>query len=390
MKAIISALALSLLAYAAQAQTNPQAQARPVAPGRAHLADTIVVRLPNQAVLTLQVRNAQQLRQLPQYHLDSLVARLSTYIERADAAARVAQTDRVTMAFHPNQDQPGQGLPEEIRITTHKAAPSAYGPSNKVEVLLEKKFGMVINTDRKTNDQPRAADSRADRQAHRDSLREARDDRKSSASYFTLDVGLNALVNRGTYLLPGGQPGRLELRPEGSRYVNLGLDFRQRLGGRRSPLSLLVGPEFAFNNYMLEGNYKWVNQNNRTDVVAETNGRQYQKTKLATATLTVPLMLQLGLRDRHFHRTFTLGAGGFVGYRLGSWTKLKYYEDGRTYKDKDYGSYNLTDWQYGLQGTIGYGSLTFFAKYNLNQLFRDGQGPQAQTLAFGVRLLGFK
>jgi hypothetical protein len=352
--------------------------------------DTIVVRLPNKAIMTLVVRDAQQLRQLPQYHLDSLVARLDTYIKRADAATKVANTERLTTVFHPNEDQPGQHLPEEIRITTRKQSASAYGPSNRVEVLLEKKFGVVINTDRKTNDQPRTAAERADRQAHRDSLREKQDEHRNGASFVTVDVGLNALVNRSTYTLPSGQPGHLELRPEGSRYVNIGLDFRQRLGGKRSPLSVVVGPEFAFNNYMLEGNYKWVNQNGRTDAILETNGRQYQKTKLATSTFTVPLMLQLALRDQHHHRTLTLGAGGFVGYRLASWTKLKYFEEGNTYKDKDYGSYNLTDWQYGLQGVIGYRSLTFFAKYNLNNLFRDGQGPQAQTLSFGLRLLGYK
>ena len=74
--------------------------------------DTIVVRLPNKAVMTLVVRDAQQLRQLPQYHLDSLVARLGGYIQRADAAAKVAGTERLTTVFHPNQDQPGQSLPE--------------------------------------------------------------------------------------------------------------------------------------------------------------------------------------------------------------------------------------------------------------------------------------
>ncbi len=356
------------------------AQARVLAPIP---TDTIVVRLPNKAVMTLVVRDAQQLRQLPQYHLDSLVARLGGYIQRADAAAKVADTERLTTVFHPNQDQPGQSLPEEIRITTHKPTGTDHGPSNRVEVLLEKKFGVVVNIDGKTNDRPRAAS----RQAERDSLRQARNDRKSSSTDVIFDLGLNALVNNHiARVTPAGQvpTSPLDLRTGGSRYVNIGLNFKQRLGGRRSPLYLLAGPEFAFNNYMLEGNHKWVNQNGLTSVILETSGRQYQKTKLATSTLTVPLMLQL---NTHGHSHFHLGAGGFAGYRLASWTKLKYFEENTTYKDKDYGSYNLNDWQYGLQGIIGVKSLTFFAKYNLNPLFRDGQGLQAQTLSFGLRLL---
>lgn len=367
----------SLAALVAAASFSAQARLLGATPG-----DTIVVRLPNKATMTLVVRDAAQLRQLPQYHLDSLVARLGGYIKRADAATKVADTDRLTTVFRPNEDQPGQGLPEEIRITTSKQAGRAYGPSNKVEVLLEKKFGVVINTDRKTNDQPRSAAERAARQARRDSLYAANQARHHNSANFILDVGLNALTNRGS--------GAPELRTLGSRYVNLGFDAAVRLGGPHSPAHLIFGPEFAFNNYMLEGNNKWVSQNGITSVVAEPSGRQYQKTKLATSTFTVPLMLQFSFREKNersgrSHQGFTIGAGGFAGYRLGSWTKLKYFEDGSTYKDKNYGSYGLNDWQYGLQGVIGYHSLTFFAKYNLNELFREGQGPKAQTLSFGIR-----
>jgi hypothetical protein len=374
--AIFSAAFLALFAAAA---TGAQARTLDVPP-----TDTIVVRLPNKAVMTLVVRDARQLRELPKYHLDSLVARLDTYIRRADDAAKTAKTDRVTMEFFPNQDAPGQNLPEQIRITTRKSVPGAYGPSNKVEVLLEKKFGMVVNIDGKTNDTPRAAATKAERQAHRDSLYEANQRRNRVKTHVIVDLGLNALTNKGS--------GAPELRTLGSRYISLNLDAHVRLGGTHSPAYIIFGPEFAFNNYMLEGNNKWINQNGVTSVVLETNGRQYQKTKLATSTFTVPLMLQLHFREKdekgRSRSGFTIGAGGFVGYRLGSWTKLKYFEEGNTYKDKNHGSYGLNDWQYGLQGVIGYHGLTFFGKYNLNDLFRDGQGPQAQTLSFGVRIGG--
>ncbi|RYY10189.1 MAG: PorT family protein, partial [Cytophagaceae bacterium] len=293
-------------------------------------------------------------------------------------------TDRVTTQFFPNQDSPGQGLPEEVRITTHKNQDPAGGRTSRVDVALEKTLGwqMKLNTNGKKT---YTAGSSQTRQARRDSLEEIQKDRRRTNTHLIFDLGLNALTNRGS--------GAPDLRTLGSRYVNLGLNVAPRLGGPKSPLYLVFGPEFAFNNYMLEGNNKWVSQNGTTSVVPETNGRQYQKTKLATSTLTVPLMFQLNFREKDAHTGrsrdgFRVGAGGFVGYRLGSWTKLKYFEDGNTFKDKNYGSYNLTDWQYGLQGVVGYRSLTFFAKYNLNELFRDGQGPKAQTVSFGVRFFG--
>ena len=366
MKPFFFAAALALTAATA-------AQAQTLAP-----TDTIVVKLPNQAVMMLMVRDAQQLRQLPQYHLDSLVARLGSYIKRADEAAKAANTERVTTDFFPDKEQPGQGLPDEIRITTSKSQAAANNRSSKVEVLLEKRFGFTLDT--KGGVSVRTPASRAAREARRDSTREAHIARHSVSTTLVFDLGLNALVNKGS--------GAPDLRTLGSRYVNLGFNKVVRLGGPHSPAYVVFGPEFAFNNYMLEGNNKWVNQNGATSVVLETNGRQYQKTKLATSTFTVPLMLHFKLRDEHHRETFTLSAGAFGGYRLGSWTKLKYFEEGNTYKDKDYSNYNLNAWQYGLQGAIGYKSLTFFAKYNLNPLFRDGKGPQAQTLSFGLRIFG--
>ncbi len=376
MKPVLFAAALALLGTAAA--TAAQGRALPPPP-----TDTIVVRLPNKVIMTLVVRDAQQLRQLPQYHLDSLVARLGGYIERADAAAAQASTDRVTVQYFPNQDQPGQGLPEEVRITTRKRT-----GTNRVDVALDKMFGLKVRVDEeghKSYSNREKGVTSEQRQARRDSLYEANQARHHSSLNVVVDLGLNALTNRGS--------GAPELRTLGSRYISLGLDAAVRLGGPHSPAYVVFGPEFSFNNYMLENNNKWVDQNGFTSVVPETNGRQYQKTKLATSTLTVPLMLQFNFREKNTRTGrprggFTVGAGGFGGYRLGSWTKLKYFEEGNTYKDKNHGSYNLNDWQYGLQGVIGYRALTFFAKYNLNELFREGQGPKAQTLSFGIRIGG--
>ena len=348
--------------------------------------DTIVVRLPNQATLTLTVRDAAQLRQMKNYHLDSLTSRLAGYITQAETAAKNASTDQVTLQFYPDKDQPGKKLPEQIRITTRKKIPN----TNRVDVALNKAFGVTVTTDEhgsKSYNTPEGKD-KEQRQAHRDSVRLRNIEHRHSSANLILDLGVNALVNQKQYFAPGGQLEPVDLRTEGSRYVNIGLHFDARLGGKRSPVSLTVGPEFAFNNYMLNGNTKWVNNNGRTDVVRETDGRQFQKSKLGTSSVNLPLMLRLQLRDSHYKSTFTLGAGGFVGYRIKSWTKLKYTSDGTTYKDKEDGSYNMENFLYGLQGTIGYRGLELFAKYNINSLFKTGAGPDTQVLSFGVRLFG--
>ena len=348
--------------------------------------DTIVVRLPNQATLTLTVRDAAQLRQMKDYHLDSLTSRLAGYIAQAETAAKNASTDQVTLQFYPDKDQPGKNLPEQIRITTRKKTPN----TNRVDVALNKAFGVTVTTDEHGSKSYNTSEGRdkEQRQAHRDSLYRKNIEHKHGSANLIIDLGVNALVNQKQYFAPGGQLEPIDLRTEGSRYINIGLVYFARLGGKHSPVSLAMGPEFAFNNFMLSGNNKWVNNNGRTDVVREIDGRQFQKSKLASSSINLPLMLRLTLRDSHYKSTFTLGAGGFVGYRIKSWTKLKYTSNGTTYKDKEDGSYNMENFLYGLQGTIGYRHLELFAKYNMNNLFKAGVGPDTQVLSFGVRLFG--
>ena len=375
-------LSFSLLALGLGFSSGAQATAlaRPVT-----VKDTIVVRLPNKAVITLMVRDAAQLRQLKKYQLDSLTSRLATYITQAEAAAKTASTNQVTMEFYPDKDQPGKNMPEQIRITTHKTA-AGTASNNKVEVLMDKaskNAGMSFKIGGKTDAERRNS------QAHRDSVRLKNFENHRTKSHLIVDLGLNALVNqKAQNTTPGDQLNAVDLRTEGSRYVNIGLNWDPRLGGKRSPLSLTIGPEFAFNSYMLSGNNKLVNSNGRTNVVRETNGRQYQKSKLGTSSVNLPVMLRLQLRDAHYRPTFLVGAGGFVGYRIKSWTKLKYTSEGTTYKDKEDGSYNMENLQYGLQGTIGYRDLELFAKYNMNNLFKAGAGPDTQVLSFGLRLIG--
>jgi len=359
-----------------------QASTRPAAA----LADTIVVRLPNKATLTLTVRNTAQLKQLKNYHLDSLTSRLASYIVQAEKAAQTSTSDQVTMQFFPDKDQPGQNLPEQIRITARKKEPD----NSRVDVLLNKAFGLQVTTDENGSKSYNTADekTKAARQAHRDSVRLKERASTKHSSELVFDLGINAFVKQQPYTTATGQPEPIDLRTEGSRYANLGILYDFRLGGKRSPMHLNLGPEFAFNNYMLNGNRRWVNENGRTDVILNREGHQYEKTKLATASVNLPVMLKLQLHDSHGRSTFSVAGGGFVGYRLKSWTKVKYTADGNTSKDKETDSYNLENFQYGVQGLLGYRSLTLFAKYNMNNLFKTGMGPDTQVLSFGLRIFG--
>ncbi|RTQ45635.1 PorT family protein [Hymenobacter gummosus] len=349
--------------------------------------DTIMVKLPNQVSMTIVARDKQQLRELKAYKLDSLMVLLDAYITQAESAGRKGSNGQVTMEFYPAKDKPSsKAAPEQVRVTVRGSKPNA----DRVEVFMNKKLGVTVTTEEdgqnenvsvRINSNDPKADSvkQAKRVAHK---------KKLSGTDFGVDLGLNTFVNKQTYA-PGGVEQPYDLRAWGSRYVALNWKFWARTG-KNSPLFFHLGPEIAFNNYMLEGN-RYFSANaaaNRTDIVQEpADQRNLEKSKLAVTSLNLPVGFTLKFKDKDSDKDlFRIGAGGFVGYRIGAHTKLKYEQDGRTHKDKDRGSYNLEDFQYGVSGTIGVRNFDLFVKYNLNDVFKENRGPKAQAISFGITL----
>ncbi|RSK33154.1 outer membrane beta-barrel protein [Hymenobacter metallilatus] len=352
--------------------------------------DTIVVKLPNQASMTLYVKNKAQLRELRQYKLDSLLVLLDGYISQAEAAGKNSKAEQVTMEFYPAKEQPGKQVPEQIRITVRNQGTGAKATksADHVDVTLGRVFG--VSVEESTDGGSDHVSVRVGTSAASDSVRNAerkakQEERRNRAvhSNFDIDLGVNALVNKS---VPQNQFAP-DLRPIASRYLSLNWHYDVRVGGKGSPLFLRTGPEVAFNNYMLDNNYQFVNTNGVTTIVKADAGRNLEKSKLAVTSINLPLMPMLNFQDKKGKDAFRLGAGGFIGYRLGSHTKIKYEADGGTKKDKDRGSYNLEDFQYGVQGIVGIRGIDLFVKYNLNDTFKSNRGPQAQTLSFGFSLL---
>lgn len=366
----------------------PVARATALGAG-ATVQDTIVVRLPNKATLTLTVRNAAQLRDMKNYHLDSLTSRLATYITQAEAAAKTGTTDQVTMRFYPDKDQPGRNLPEEIRITAHKPGSSSEKSDNKVQVFLNKKFGFVAHTDQ---DGSTSYNFNSDKKktSAADSLKRARAERSSSVA-FRLAAGLNTFVNTTANAVSPGAPG-LDYWGWGVGYLDFGLDYVQPLAySKRAKLALTFGPEFSINNFQLQGNNQWVQGSSTTYFERAPDMKQVNSSTLYMGTLNLPVMLRLKLRNKDNRRTLSAGIGGFGGYRVASNIETGYKLTGSDYKyqDKISGPLNLNDWQYGVQGEIGFHALRLFARYNLNEMFRDGKGLNTHVLSFGLNLIGF-
>ena len=167
----------------------------------------------------------------------------------------------------------------------------------------------------------------------------------------------------------------------GSRYVALSFQRNITLiNGKQMDLALTYGPEIAWNNFMLEENN--VIQMLGKQVVFKGFGQNLSKSKLVVPMLNLPMMLNFGFEEAKFR----IGLGGYIGYRIGGYSKLKY-EGGK--KEKIKGSYGLEDFRYGLAAELGKRKgATLFVRYDLNQVFKVEQtnAKGLQSWSIGLRL----
>lgn len=181
----------------------------------------------------------------------------------------------------------------------------------------------------------------------------------------------------------------LELRQGRSWNINLNI-LQYSLGFGTDKIGLVTGLGFEFNDYHFRNktNIKVENGITVVDSSYILNNINVTKTKLSTAHLTVPLLLEFQIptySDRH--RIF-FSTGVIGGVRLGTHTKVLY-EDGNEKKDKVKDDFNLSAFRYGVTARIGYRGLKLFANYYPTALFEKKKGPEVYPFSVGLILLSF-
>ena len=341
--------------------------------------DTIVVKMANGAKLILQLQNIEQLKAFQNYSLDSLMRELNKYVDQVDKMENTTGgKNDMTVTF--NTEKSADGKSEHITVTVQEQdKKTGEVKKERHEIRINKSFKIDVEVEEDGDDTK--VNVNIPDKAQRDSARTAYKEShyKATKFNFDIDLGYNSLVDTDDTQVP-------DLKTLGSRYVSLNLHLNSQIGGRKSPFYIVSGFEFAFNNFMFDDDIV-VRDINKVTVFTEDTERNYEKSKLTYSSVNVPIMPMLKFKRENGKDGFVIGAGGFAGYRLGSHTKLKYEEDGKTEKDKTRDNFNLSDFQYGLEGIIGYGSLNLFVKYNMNDVFKDNRGPHANVISFGLRLL---
>ena len=203
---------------------------------------------------------------------------------------------------------------------------------------------------------------------------------KGMNRFWAVQLGLNTLLTENQ--LPSYPTNRYELNPLGSRYIGLSVGQRPTLiRGKTARLSIQYSLDLAWNNFMFENKVtvmKGQTQAQFSDIQADV-----QKSKLTICSIQLPVMPRLSFYNNSGKKVFHVGVGAYAGYRIDSYTKIKY---ANSDKDWEHSSFYLNNLRYGLIGNLGILKTNLFIKYDLNPVFQEAKGPDIRTLSFGISL----
>lgn len=165
---------------------------------------------------------------------------------------------------------------------------------------------------------------------------------------------------------------------------NFNINFAQLGIGLTRHFGLVTGVGFEFNSYFFDGNNNIMKDEDGIIVEydASLDGISLEKSKFTTTYFVVPLLVELQIPVSRGN-TINLAGGVIGGAKLGSKTKLVYFDGGKE-KIKEKDDYSLNVFRYGPTVRIGYESFQLYATYYMNGLFQENKGPELYPLQVGV------
>ena len=214
--------------------------------------------------------------------------------------------------------------------------------------------------------------------------------RKGLNFYF----GFNALTGGETEIAvpyPGAPPyvPNFTLNPTGSRYASIEIArFITLSEGKKSAFRLGYGLEIDWYNFMFDHNKIATKGPNgvqfTTYYAAPGKEIVLSKNKMSVSYLTLPIMPHFAFDKKSAVQMIAIG--GYVSYRLDTWTKAIEEESGNLRKETS--NLYVNPFRYGLRAEFALRHFPdLFFSYDLSPFFETGKGPEMRGLAFGIRLL---
>jgi hypothetical protein len=214
-------------------------------------------------------------------------------------------------------------------------------------------------------------------------------DRDGMSLYLGLN-GLSGKVPSVTTMIypPNYLQTDTDLKPISSRYFSIEISESLTITkSKKSAFRLGLGISFDWYNFMFDHNrmVQKANQGAIFQPIFDTQGKDisFSKNKLTVSYINIPVMPHVVFNKNSGVQM--IGLGGYVGYRIDSWTKS--IEEKSENLNRVSSNFNLNQFRYGLRAEFAFKKLpNLFFNYDLSPLFEKNSSPNLTGFSFGIRL----
>lgn len=191
-------------------------------------------------------------------------------------------------------------------------------------------------------------------------------------------------------------PATMKLNWTGSWSANIYYMYEFPIG--TSNFSLNLGLGLGLEKYSFDNNITLVTSSDDSQTTIEPlenvlpSADKYKKSVFANNYVDFPLEIRFFADKNNRRKSFKVAAGGKFGVRYDIHTKLKYEENDRVKKLKNYENYNVPNFRYGVYGRLGIAGVSLYYYYSLTEMFDNKKGPEetrASVMMVGLSLSGF-
>lgn len=338
--------------------------------------DTVVIEFGERSKMVIYAETQEDLKDLEDYDINAMIGELNQSIDSTSS-----DTEEISIINESDKYRKDTNTEVDEDISTKPL--SYYGDDSYDD---DDRYERRYNTD--------DYGSRFDDYDDSDYVRvDRRRSSRGRGTYgtFEMELGMNNWLENGSF--PDNNNAAYAVKPWGSWYVGIGGAYHTRIAG---PLKLKWGGNMTWYNWKMENTSVRITKTDAETTFVEDPNINGKKSKLAATYVNASLMPMLEFNSRsrnrgwnwskYRNRGFRIGAGMYAGYRIDSWTKIKYSDNGDNKKDKDKGNYYLNNFRYGVKAQVGFRGMDLFFNYDLNDVFATGRGPELQAISFGFIL----
>ena len=193
------------------------------------------------------------------------------------------------------------------------------------------------------------------------------------------EMGINSFANVN---YQGFTPNFMDLNQNKS--FEVGINFLQYSFGLQKDnknIGLVTGLGLTYNDYRFSNPFTIENDGGKVKPVT-LNSSGLSKSKLSTAYLSLPLMIEFQIPVQGNHKRIYLSGGMIGGLKVGSHTKIKMNGD----KSKSRDDFNINPFRYGTIARVGYKGINIFGTYYYSTFFKEGRGPEMNPFTIGIVL----